>query len=317
MHFASDRAKANPPPSERPAELYHDHPLVGTIWSSHDHRPLSRAEAYDLLVQSDVVILGEIHDNPHHHRLQAEILQALVDRGQQPTVVFEMIPEDLQDELDAHLDKHPDDAEGLGLAVSWEERGWPDWRIYQPIAEVAIANRLEIRAGGLSEALQRRLAKEGTDAVDQRERERLGLETEMSSKAASLLDELLFRSHCGVIPREALASMRLIQRARDGAMADAIEKAAEDGPVVLIAGAGHARRDWGVPAQLAARDAGLEITSFALVEVRPELTQPSTYLPAGTGAAPVYDLLVFTLPAQRDDPCAILKDQLENSSATE
>jgi hypothetical protein len=93
-------------------------------------------------------------------------------------------------------------------------------------------------------------------------------------------------------------------------LADAIEKAAEDRPVVLIAGAGRARRDWGVPAQLAARNAGLEITSVALVEVSPELTQPSTYLPAGTGAAPVYDLLVFTLPAQRDDPCAILKDQL-------
>jgi uncharacterized iron-regulated protein len=297
--------------SEWSAELYRDHPLVGVHWSSYDDRALSTQEALDRLAAADVVILGEIHDNPDHHRLQANILQALVNRGRRPAVVFEMIPHDLQDTLEAHLRDNPQDADGLGSAVGWEERGWPDWSMYQPIAEVAVRNHLAIRAGGLSQDLQRKLSREGADGLDREDRQRLGLMHELPSEAAASLDEALFRSHCDLLPRHVLPAMRLVQWARDGAMAEAIETAAEDGPVVLIAGAGHARRDWGVPAQLAARDAGLDLATVALVEVTAEMSDAREYLPAGAGQSPVYDLLVFTPRADRDDPCEALRDHLD------
>jgi uncharacterized iron-regulated protein len=301
--------------SEWSAEFYRDHPLVGAHWSSHDERTLGTQEALDRLAAADVVILGEIHDNPDHHRLQARMLQALVERGWRPAVVFEMIPHDLQDTLDAHLRDSPGDADGLGRAVGWEERGWPDWSMYQPIAEVAIGNQLAIRAGGLSQDLQRKLSREGADALDRQDRQRLGLMHELPSEAAALLDEALFRSHCDLLPRHVLPAMRLVQWARDGAMAAAIEQAAEDGPVVLIAGAGHARRDWGVPAQLAARDASLDVATVALVEVTADMSDAREYLPAGAGQSPVYDLLVFTPRADRDDPCEALRDHLDREPA--
>jgi uncharacterized iron-regulated protein len=297
------------------AELYRDHPLVGAHWSSHEERALPAPEAIDRLAAADVVILGEIHDNPDHHRLQARMLQAIVDRGRRPAVVFEMIPHDLQDTLDAHLRDSPGDADGLGRAVGWEERGWPDWSMYQPIADVALRNHLAIRAGGLSQDLQRQLSREGADALDRQDRQRLGLMHELPSEAAASLDEVLFRSHCDLLPRHVLPAMRLVQWARDGAMAEAIEQAANDGPVVLIAGAGHARRDWGVPAQLAARDARLDVATVALVEVTADMSDPGEYLPAGAGLSPVYDLLVFTPRADRDDPCEALRDHLDREPA--
>ncbi|MGB3455497.1 MAG: ChaN family lipoprotein, partial [Litorimonas sp.] len=44
----------------------------------------------DLLEGADIVILGETHDNAEHHRLQAEIIEAISPDA----VVFEMVPTD-------------------------------------------------------------------------------------------------------------------------------------------------------------------------------------------------------------------------------
>jgi uncharacterized iron-regulated protein len=300
------------PASDWATEIHADHPLVGAIWLARDRRTVGREEAFDLMAQSQIVILGETHDNPDHHRFQAEALEALVERGRQSAVVFEMIPRHLQDRLDAHLREHPDDVEGLGAAVAWERRGWPEWQMYQPIAEVARDMDLALHAGGLDDELQRKLVEGGLDDVGEQERQRLGLVHELSPGAASSLDEELFQAHCELLPREALPRMRLIQWARDGAMAHAVGEAAEEGPVVLIAGAGHARRDWGVLAQLAKRKAHLDVASVAIVEVVPQETDPHAYLPVGADDLHVFDMLVFTPRAERDDPCVALEERLEN-----
>lgn len=293
------------------AELHRDHPLVGTFWSAHERRSLASEEAFDLLAEADLVILGETHDNPDHHRFQADALAALAARGRHPSVVFEMIPQGLQPRLDAHLRAHPDDIDGLGAAVDWEQRGWPDWRIYQPIAEVAAEHGLELRAGALDDDVQRLLTRQGADALGEDERNRLGLMHELSPEAAASLDETLYLAHCELIPREALPAMRLIQWARDGAMAHAVETAIERGPAVLIAGAGHARHDWGVPAQLSARGAGFDVASVAIMEVVPGDVDPAGYLPDDAGDRPAFDVLVFTPRTERDDPCAALEKRLE------
>ena len=41
----------------------------------------------------DFVLLGEKHDNPDHHRLQAWLLSTLVREGRHRAVVFEMLTE--------------------------------------------------------------------------------------------------------------------------------------------------------------------------------------------------------------------------------
>ena len=289
------------------AELHREHPLVGVVWSAREGRRIEGAALHDRLAQADLVLLGETHDNPNHHRLQAETLQALVDRGRRPSVVFEMIPADLEPRLDAHLRDSPRDAEGLGAALDWEGRGWPAWSLYRPIAGVALGHGLGIEPGDLAGDTRRTLGRQGADAVGPDERRRLGLEAELPAQARLSLDDTLFGSHCGMVPREALAPMRLMQRARDGAMADALLRA---GQAVLIAGAGHARHDWGVPASLRARVPGARIASVAFMEVEPGAEDPAAYLPEGTEGRPVFDYVVFTPATKREDPCAALRGRM-------
>jgi uncharacterized iron-regulated protein len=44
---------------------------------------------------ADVVVLGEVHDNPQHHANQAAVVRAL----QPSALVFEMIPQTSEDEV--------------------------------------------------------------------------------------------------------------------------------------------------------------------------------------------------------------------------
>src|SRR2546430_14763230 len=79
-------------------------------------------------------LLGERHDHPEHHEFQAWLLRRMVESGRRPALAFEMLDTTQAPALARHLATAPRDAAGLGDAVGWGASGWPDWRLYQPIA---------------------------------------------------------------------------------------------------------------------------------------------------------------------------------------
>ena len=50
---------------------------------------------------AEVVYLGELHDNPQHHAIQARVLETLLAAGARPALAFEMVPETRQAALEA------------------------------------------------------------------------------------------------------------------------------------------------------------------------------------------------------------------------
>ncbi|MEA2747373.1 MAG: hypothetical protein QOI41_1516, partial [Myxococcales bacterium] len=182
--------------------LDRDHPLVGRIWNVRAARFAEEAEV--LAALHGYVLLGEKHDNPDHHALQARMLRAMVEAGRKPVVAFEMFDVDDQAALDTSRREHPRDAASLARAVSWEKSGWPPWNQYEPIAQVALDRELPIVATGLPRSRMRALMKPASEAdggagdggteapID----EGIPLTPEQE---ASLRDELR-ESHCGHLP---------------------------------------------------------------------------------------------------------------------
>jgi uncharacterized iron-regulated protein len=121
--------------------------------------------------------------------------------------------------------------------------------------------------------------------------------------AASLRDELV-ASHCGHLNAAAADRMALAQRARDAQMAERMLLSARGDGAVLIAGAGHARKDRGVPRVLARRDPQLSIVSVAFVEIETGRLVPSSYAESWHASSLPFDFVVFTPRASDDDPCA-------------
>ena len=64
--------------------LERDHPLVGRNWDTRAQAFVTRDALIQRAAGARLVLLGEIHDNADHHRLQAEVLAALLKAGRTP-----------------------------------------------------------------------------------------------------------------------------------------------------------------------------------------------------------------------------------------
>jgi len=233
------------------------------------------------------VLLGEKHDNPDHHRLQAEVLRGLIAAGRRPAVGFEMFSLDDAGAIADHLARAPSDAAGLGPAVNWQKSGWPDWAMYQPIAEAALAAKLAIVATNLPLATARQMSRDGL-ALEPSVRRDLGLDRPLADVMLVAMAADIRSSHCGHGSAQSVQQMVQVQRARDAQMAHSLAAAASADGAVLVAGAGHVRSDYGIPVYLTAKAPGRPV---AIVGYAPPIELPpnndwrgGTITPASTTA---------------------------------
>ena len=283
------------------------HPLVGGIWDPAAGRYLSEEKLIERLAAADFVILGEKHDNADHHRLQARFFRAMIAAGRRPVVGFEMLAADQGAALARHLKERPEDAAGLGDAVGWKERGWPPWTLYQPVAEAALENGLRLVAAGLAREQAMAVGREGFGVLDAALVARAGLERPLEAAMEAAMRDELRLSHCDKLPAASLPAMVRVQRARDAVMADTLARAADDNGGVLIVGAGHARRDWGVPTYLARLRPDASRFALAFIEVERKWRTPRAYAGHYGATALPFDAVLFTPRVDTKDPCLNFK----------
>lgn len=285
------------------------HPLAGRVLDVSAGGWITPRELRDRLQGVRYVVLGEQHDNADHHRLQAWLVDGLALRGRRPAVAFEMLAADQQEAVNECLESCRDPLTGLPGRVAWSSSGWPPWKLYRPVFAAAIGHDLPLVAAGVPRAAVRAITGGGGGELDEGQRRALALDEPIPHRLGEDMKETLRESHCGYAPEASLPAMVRAQWARDAFMAKRLqERAAADG-AVLIAGNGHARRDWGVPRRL---EDGTAVVSLAMLEVRDGETGPAGYLPAAGGgsAAPAWDYVWFTPRTDDRDPCERFRDQL-------
>ncbi|MCX7644545.1 MAG: ChaN family lipoprotein [Rhodobacteraceae bacterium] len=240
------------------------------------------------LPPAEVVVLGEVHDNPAHHANQAAAVAALAPAA----LVFEMLTPAQAGRVTPAL---RGDAAALGAALEWEASGWPDFAMYHPIFTAAPGAAVYGAAFGRAEVA--RAVREGAASVFGAEAARFGLDRALAPEdlAARLAEQA--EAHCDALPAEMLPGMVEAQRLRDAGLARAALQALAEtgGPVAVIAGNGHARTDRGMPWHLAVAAPEVTILAVGQFEAPPE--EP----------APPYDLWLVTPPAAREDPCAVFR----------
>ncbi|UXH77587.1 ChaN family lipoprotein [Roseateles amylovorans] len=242
------------------------------------------------------VLLGELHDNPDHHRARAAQLRQWVAQEPRTVVVFEQIGR-AQDAAVAQVRRaQPNDLEAALQAAQFDRKAW-GWPLHQPLFEAVIQSGAELRGGNLDRDQVRRIVREG-DGAWPADLLALRARTPWTEAQQQVLRKDIQEGHCGVMPEAMLPGMVQAQRARDAAMAQAMLTAQAQGAkrVVLIAGNGHVRRDVAVPVYLQA--AGVPATDIDAVG----------YLEAGgPEAAGGYDRVERAVAPPREDPCAAFK----------
>ena len=304
-------ALGGPPGEPWQAPLGQDHPLVGRIWDVAADELIDSAALVDRLRRGRFVLLGEKHDNPDHHRLQAWLLRALVAAGRRPAVGFEMFTLDDAPAIARQLAEHPTDAVGLADAVNWQRSGWPAWAMYQPIAEAALEAKLPIIATNLAPATARALGQSGAAALDTAFAAQHGLDRPLAPETQAAMAQEIRAAHCGYAAEAQVNAMLLVQRARDAQIAESLAAAGQQDGAVLIAGAGHVRRDYGIPTYLASRTPEASVISVAFLEVSQDRLEPTAYVGRFGRPTLPFDYVWFTPRVDDDDPCAAFEEQLK------
>lgn len=242
-------------------------------------------DALDSRLRADVVILGEVHDNPAHHLNQARAIRAI----RPAALVFEMLTPEQAALVTA---SNRGDQDALAAALGWASSGWPDFALYWPV--FAAAPDAAVFGGNLPRGKVRRAIGEGAAAVFGDGAAQFGLDKTLAEAEQDLREAGQAEAHCNALPEDLLPGMVEAQRLRDAALAAAVlnARAAVGGPIVVITGNGHVRRDWGVSAMLAM--AGISALSVAQFE----LEAPDD---------PPFDLYLLTDAVERDDPCAVFR----------
>jgi uncharacterized iron-regulated protein len=288
------------------------HPLVGKIWEPRSGRFVDEATLHAAVTAADYAFLGEVHDNPDHHLIQARLLRAITASGRRPAVGFEMLELDLQPKVDASLAAAPKDPDALGKAVGWDQTGWPEFQWYRPIFAAALDAGLPIVATNFSREQLRAVHKNGRESLPDGVKARLAREEPVPEATLKALRGEMAASHCGALPASMVDPLVLAQRARNAVMAERLEAAAGDRGGVLITGTGHVRNDRGVPAVVARDAPGKRTVSVALMEVVAGTTDPAAYHEndEDVGTAP-FDFVVFTPGAKREDPCEAFRAHMK------
>ncbi|MBM2293667.1 ChaN family lipoprotein [Sulfitobacter pseudonitzschiae] len=235
---------------------------------------------------ADIVIVGEVHDNPAHHTAQAVV----VAQVQPKAIVWEMLQPAQAGLVTPELIEN---ADAMAERLGWAEAGWPDFSMYHPIFAAA-PDAISYGAAVPRELAQAVMQEPLGAAFDAAAA--YGLDRDLSDANQIAREDLQRVAHCDALPKELLPAMVKVQRLRDATLAQAAVKALADtgGPVVVITGNGHARKDWGVPSYLAQVAPKARVWSIGQAE--------DGNVPDGG-----FDV-VWDAPAQdRPDPCAALR----------
>jgi uncharacterized iron-regulated protein len=237
---------------------------------------------------ADIVFLGEQHDNPTHHAVQAAWVSAL----QPKALVFEMLTAEQAERITS--DNRTDEY-GLEAVLEWNASGWPDFSMYFPI--FAAAPEAEIRGAGVPRSQIGDLMQQDlTSVLGVEISARFGMDQPLPRTQQETREALQASAHCDALPPEMLPMMVDVQRLRDAALAQAALDAFSEtgGPVVVITGNGHAREDWGAPFMV--RLAMPDIAVFSLGQ-------------GEEGQAPQggFDVVVDGPAVDRGDPCDAFK----------
>ncbi|WP_323041873.1 ChaN family lipoprotein [Gemmobacter sp.] len=248
--------------------------------------PIAPADLAAAVQGADVVVLGEVHDNPAHHAHQAQAVAAL----RPAALVFEMLTPDQAARVTPEVRT---DAVALEAALGWVAAGWPDFAMYHPI--FLAAPGAVVHGAALPRDQVRQAVRDGAAAVFGADAAAYGLDRALPPEDLAARIALQDAAHCGKLPAALLPGMVEAQRLRDAALARAVVQAMAKtgGPVAVITGTGHARRDQGVPAALALAAPGLRVLAVGQLEADPGPDAP-------------FDLWIVSPAPPRGDPCAAL-----------
>lgn len=312
-------------PQPKPVVKNQHDPLIGKIYSNRTSAPIPLEDLLTEMQGSDVIYLGENHDNTHHHKNQLDIIKALVEKGVRPAIGFEffsrqhtshLIRHQQSDDKYHHSDSNHSAEKLLRMQLGWNENRDSDWEHLYPILQFARQHELPVFGADLSPILRKRLSKQGYTGLTAVEKLLVPQSDFKNPDYQEFMYQSFTQAHCGWRDDNYLKKLYATWLARNEAMAQAIvatHESLEGQPIVMILGGGHTEFNMAVYERSVNLNSGIRQLNLRLQAVAQQPAPASDYfqplvINEQSFGAP-YEYVWFTarMP-ETEDPCkAFLK----------
>lgn len=223
------------------------HFRIGRIIHLETGKAVSFGELIAQLGPAELIFIGEVHDNPEHHLIQVQILQALIARYGPVTIGMESFQEHQQSVLDGYL--HGDLTEEAFLRdVDWQNQWGLDYYFYRPLLLLVKEKGGRVLAINAPDRIVRKVARTGLNTLETREREQLAHIIDLDNKEHRAYLRGIYKEH----PKEDLRKFDHFYEAQcvwEETMAENIAEYLEkyDQKMVVFTGNGHITNRYGIP----------------------------------------------------------------------
>jgi len=131
------------------------------VWDTHHHRFIDFESMLADATTADVVFLGEQHDDPATHRLEAATLEGLARRRSNIVLTMEMFERDVQPALDGYLNGRSTEGDFLAISRPWARYATD----YRALVELARSWKWPVVAGDVPRRLASLVSRRGLQTV--------------------------------------------------------------------------------------------------------------------------------------------------------
>ena len=157
------------------------HFRIGQIIHLETGKAISLDELIEKLGRKELIFVGEVHDNPEHHLMQVQILQALMTRYNLLTVAMELFQEPQQPILDRYIAGAITESVFL-RDVDWVQ-GWAyHYHLYRPIMLLTKEGGGETLAINAPRGIVRKVARNGLGSLEPSERNQLASDIDLGNE---------------------------------------------------------------------------------------------------------------------------------------
>jgi len=248
-----------------------------------DRQNVSLAQLSAAAGSSDLILMGESHDDKYHHELQLDLIRSLAADRQPLAIGLEMMQADYQAQLDEWTSGRI--SEAVMQAVF--ERNWSDWHMYREIFIFARDNRIPMVALNVPSHIVKKVSLHGFSSLTPEEQGSLpeGTSCDLKNPQVTVLRKAFQAVENHGHNGKMFSNFCEAQTVRNSGMAVNMARYAEKQPgrkMVVLTGILHAVK-YGIPDQL--RRIGSKLSYTVILPETP-------YLNGGNSGASEADYLV-------------------------
>ncbi len=207
----------------------------------------------DQLKTVDVIFVGEVHNNPEHHLIQVQLLQALAAGSASPPAVgMEFFDTTRQPALDRFMDGDLDETAFLEQ-VDWKKSWRFPYRLYRPILWTSKDKGTALLGINAPSPVVKKVARSGLKSLTAEERQQVARHMDLDDQAHREYLESIFEQHqTNKNLKHGMQNFEHFYQAQcvwDETMAETIADymKAHGGRMVVFTGNGHIVNKFGIP----------------------------------------------------------------------